>query len=219
MTEPPQNRANGARQEGGGDALASPPAGPPLHPPLHPPPAAVAELAAACERFVLTKYGVKLDRKPETLSVLDQYVRDARAELAVTGREEGLPLLQATIGAYLGEVVREAFASSWFAEGDHDAWRLDLVDVFLTFNPIGVAREALMLTDAEGWHAHLEIDEGERGAVEQRLAALPEVPDEEFYAPSTRFEVLEIAVDAIRARMEGSGVGDVTFGPEDYRSK
>src|SRR5580658_9131144 len=95
---------------------------------------AVADLAGACERFVLAKYGVKLDRTKDTLSVLDHYVKEARAEVA--GKPESLPLLQATIGAYLGEVVRSEFEAHWFAEGDHDGWRLDLVHAFLTFNPI-----------------------------------------------------------------------------------
>ncbi len=179
------------------------------------PPEAVADLAAACERFVLTKYGVRLDKTKDTLSILDHYVREARAE--IVEKPESLPLLQATIGAYFGEVVRGEFESSWFADGDHDGWRLDLVNVYLTFNPLGMAREALLLEDAEGWHAHLEMDEAEREEVERRLSRLPEVSDEDFYLPTTRFEVIEIAIDAIRAQMLERGLGDVTFGPKDYR--
>jgi hypothetical protein len=179
------------------------------------PPEAVEDLAAACERFVLTKYNVRLDKTKETLSILDHYVREARAEIAE--KPESLPLLQATIGAYFGEVVRGEFEASWFADGDHDGWRLDLVNVYLTFNPLGMAREALMLEDAEGWHAHLEMDEAEREEVERRLSVLPEVSDEEFYAPTTRFEVIEIAIDSIRGQMQERGLGDVTFGPKDYR--
>jgi hypothetical protein len=179
------------------------------------PPEAVADLAAACERFVLTKYGVRLDKTKDTLSILDHYVREARTE--IVEKPESLPLLQATIGAYFGEVVRGEFESSWFADGDHDGWRLDLVNVYLTFNPLGMAREALLLEDAEGWHAHLEMDEAEREEVERRLSRLPEVSDEDFYLPTTRFEVIEIAIDAIRAQMLERGLGDVTFGPKDYR--
>jgi hypothetical protein len=179
------------------------------------PPEAVADLASACERFVLTKYGVKLDKTKDTLSILDHYVREARAE--IVEKPESLPLLQATIGAYFGEVLRGEFESSWFADGDHDGWRLDLVNVYLTLNPLGMAREALLLEDAEGWHAHLEMDEAEREEVERRLSRLPEVSDEDFYLPTTRFEVIEIAIDAIRAQMLERGLGDVTFGPKDYR--
>jgi hypothetical protein len=39
----------------------------------------------------------------------------------------------------------------------------------------------------------------EQGAVARRLASLPEVSDDEYYALSTRFEVVELAVEALRA--------------------
>ena len=92
-----------------------------------PAPPEVKELADACMRFVLAKYAVPLDGTSDTLSILDQYVRDARAEIA--GQPESLPLLQAMIGAYFGEVVRAAFEARWFSTGDHDGWRLDMVTV------------------------------------------------------------------------------------------
>src|ERR1700690_1893831 len=44
------------------------------------PPRAVAELAGACVRFVATRYGSTLDFSPETLSLLDHWLADARAE-------------------------------------------------------------------------------------------------------------------------------------------
>src|SRR5262249_47023071 len=54
------------------EARAQPP------PPLPPPPERVAELCAACIRFVASKYKVPLDGTPDTLSLVDQYVREAR---------------------------------------------------------------------------------------------------------------------------------------------
>src|ERR1700722_3333173 len=182
-----------------------------------PPPVAVAELAAACVRFVAAKYKVPLDFEPETLSLVDQYVRDGREELAA--KPETLDLLQASIGAYLVETMRRAFGATWFCDGDHDGWRLDFTYVYLTFNPIGMAREALMLGTADGWHAHLEADAGEREVLEQGLASLGEIEEEEYYAPTTRFDVIEIAVDTLRAKMQDDGNADVTFGPDDYRGK
>ena len=184
---------------------------------FEPAPAAVAELSASCARFVLAKYGVPLDGTSDTLSILDQYVRDARADLVI--QPASLPLLEATIGAYLGEVLRRAFDATWFADGDHDAWRLDFHEVYLTFNPVGMAREALTLGEAEGYHAHLEMDDAEKDEIMARLARLPEVANDEFYAPSTRFDVVELAVEALRARAQASGVADVRFTVEDYRRK
>jgi len=182
-----------------------------------PPPVAVAELAAACVRFVAAKYKVPLDFEPETLSLVDQYVRDGRAELVA--KPEAVDLLQASIGAYFGETLRRAFGATWFCDGDYDGWRLDFTYVYLTFNPIGMAREALMLGTADGWHAHLEADAAEREILEHRLASLGEIEEDEFYAPTTRFDVVEIAVDTLRAKMQDDGNGDVIFRAEDYRTK
>ena len=41
----------------------------------------------------------------------------------------------------------------------------------------------------------------------------------EFFAPTTRYDVLEIAVEALRAKMNAEGHGGVTFGPEDYKRR
>src|ERR1700722_16267901 len=179
------------------------------------PPPRVAELAAACVRFVAQRYGVPLDFKPDTLSLVDQWVRDARKELKE--RPELEALVTSAAGGYLGEVIRREFGGRWFCDGDEDTWRLYLSTVYCAFNPIGMVREALLLGEAEGWHAHFELDPGEREGIEARLAALPEVEDDEYYAPSTRFDVVNIVVDALREDLRGRGLSDVRFTPEDYR--
>ena len=136
--------------------------------PFDPAPDHVAELAASCARFVLSKYKVPLDGTSDTLSLVDQYVRDARADLNV--KPEALELLTATIGAYLGEVVRRAYGGTWYAIGDYDGWRLDMTRVFLTFNPLGMAREAARgLADPFCDDAHLSEVTGEQGEDAVRL--------------------------------------------------
>jgi hypothetical protein len=197
------------------DAAAPPPPEPPRL--AAPTPPEIAELSASCARYVLAKYQVPLDGTSDTLSILDQYARDARADMQLSPAT--LPLLEALIGAYFGEVIRREFDASWFVSGDHDAWRLDFHDVYLTFNPLGMAREALTLSDAEGWHAHLEMDEAEKDAVLERVAQLPDVSDDEFYSPSTRFDVIELAVEALRARALAEGLASVRFTAEDYRRR
>jgi hypothetical protein len=184
--------------------------------PQAPPPANVAELAAACVRFVGTRYGAALDFAPETLSFVDHWLREARADVAE--RPEATELVQAAAGAYLGEVIRRAFGGFWLAEGPHSDWRLRLERVYCAFNPIGMAREALLLEPAEGWHAHFELDPGEAEEMEHRLAALPPATDEEYYAPSTRFDVVSILFEALRTGMRARGLSDVRFTPEDYSS-
>jgi hypothetical protein len=178
------------------------------------PPPRVAELALACTRFVATRYGVTLDFTPDTLSLVDQWVRDARKEVAE--RPEVEPLVQTTAGAYLGEVIRRQFGGRWFAQGEESGWRLYLSTVYCAFNPVGLIREALLLDTAEGWHAHFELDPGEREGIEARLAALPEVDEDEYYAPTTRYDVVCIVVEALREQMRARGLGDVRFTEEDY---
>jgi hypothetical protein len=178
------------------------------------PPQEVAEMAAACVRFVASRYQSPLDFTPDTLSLLDHWLRDARADIAA--RPEAAILVQSAAGAYLGEVVRRQFGARWVSGGEPQEWRLCLSTVYCAFNPLGMAREALLLAAADGWHAHLELDPGERDAVEARLEALPAADDEEFYAPSTRFDILWIVVEALRGSMRARGLDDVRFSPGDY---
>jgi len=182
--------------------------------PLEPPPTVIADLMASCVRFVHAKYGVLLDGTQDTLSLLDAYVNEAR--LSAAERPETLPLTAAAIGAYFGEVVRLTFGGSWVTVGDHDVWKLCLRHVYLAFNPLGTAMEALTGEEVPGWHAHLTLEPDDQAQLERRLEALGEVPDEEFFLPTTRFDVIHIAVEAIHGRMSASGLGDVTFTPDDY---
>jgi Family of unknown function (DUF6278) len=179
------------------------------------PPSTISDLASACVRFVASRYKVTLDYKPDTISFVDQWLRDARGDVQV--RPEVADVVQSAAGAYLGEVIRRQFGGSWWAEGEPSGWRLYLSRVYCAFNPIGMAREALLLEPAEGWHAHFELDPGEKEGVEARLEALPAASDEEYYAPSTRFDVLWIVVDALRASLRSRGLDDVRFSPDDYR--
>lgn len=215
------NGSNGSHGVNGAGSFEPPEAdAPPEAPsePLAPPPGPVAELVAACTRFVASKYKVPLDGEPETLSLLDQYVRDARE--AVRERPESIDLVAPAIGAYLGEVMRHEFGAEWSLPsetgGDHEAWRLCFTHVYIAFNPLGMAREALTMSEAEGWNAHLTLDPGEAEEIKQRLEAMPEVDEEEYYLPSTRYDVIHAVVDTLRARAESSGTGSVRFTPEDY---
>jgi hypothetical protein len=182
--------------------------------PLAPAPPTIAELCAACMRFVASKYKVSLDGTPETLSLVDQYVRDARD--AIKERPESIDLVAPAIGAYLGEVMRQQFGGAWAAEGDYESYRLYFSTVYLSFNPIGMAREALLMMEADGWNAHLSVDPGERDAIEARVAAMPDVDEEEYYLPTTRLEVVTAVVETLRTRAEDAGTGDVRFTKDDY---
>ncbi len=185
-------------------------------------PAQVQELAAACVRFVATKYKVALDFTPDTLSLVDQYVRDTREPTAAENIEQAeerlaraLPIVEGAVGAYLGEVIRRAHGGIWDADGDPSTWRVLMTRVFLSFKPLAMAREALTLEHEQD--AHLETDPAQREALEARLASLGEVDDIEYFAPSTRFDVIEIAVEALAAQARIDGTADVKFTRDDYK--
>lgn len=210
---PPMSDSNGRKTNGLGDDLALA-----LREPAAPPDA-VAELADACVRFVERKLGVRLDYSLETLPVLDHYLLEARAE--VRDRPELAPLLVHAAGAYFGEVVRRRVASWWhMPSSDPASWQIQAEPVYLWFEPVGMAYDALLGgdRDEEGMMAKLEIEDEDRETLELRLSELPPVDEDEFYALSTRLEVIDIATDVIKARMVESGLGEVVFTAQDYES-
>jgi catechol 2,3-dioxygenase-like lactoylglutathione lyase family enzyme len=181
-----------------------------------PAPEKVRDLAEACVRFVERSLGVKLDYEPETLPLLDHYLAAARA--AAGERPEAGMLVAHAAGAYLGEVVRRRYPSWWRAEADDPlAWRIELETVYLSFSPVELMADALHRRgDAEASEG-LTLEDEDRQAIAERLAELGPVAEDEFYAPSTRLEVIDIAVDAIRARRLGAGEpAEVRLRPEDY---
>lgn len=186
---------------------------------LPPAPPHVLELAEACVRFVERTVGIRPDYQPETLPLVDHWLREGRA--AVQLRPETVPLLAHAAGAYFGEVVRRRYAAWWRTESsDPAAWRVELRDVYLSFCPVDVARDALGLErgpDDELLEAtSFDLDDDDREAVAARLAELPEVEEEEYRAPSTRLEVLDIIVDAIRRKQVAEEQPPLALEPEDY---
>ena len=186
----------------------------PLLADVAPAPPAIQELADACVRFVERAVGVKLDYTAETLPLLDHYLASARD--AALARPETVAVIVQTAGAYFGEVIRRRHASFWRTENvDPADYRIELEQVYLAVTPAELARQALLGSELED-DAMLELEDDDRDAVAERLAELPEVTEQEFYAPSTRLEVLDIAVEAIQARRLAADEPERHFGPEDY---
>ncbi len=188
---------------------------------LAPAPAAIDDLAGACVRFVQRALGVELDYTPETLPLLDHYLDAARS--AARDKPEPAEVVVEAAGAYLGEVVRRRHPSWWRIDDGPHAARLEFRDLFLSFSPMDMIRDALAAAPAEDDGAGLafdlasfELDEADRPAVTARLGELPDVPFEEYYAPSTRVEVLDIVVDAVRARRLADGDPELELEAEDY---
>lgn len=187
-------------------------------------PPGVAELAAACVAYVKKALAVELDYTPETLPLLDHYL-GLHAASALDGQEgkaEIQTLVASAAGAYFGEVVRRRHPSFWLADGMPEDHRLAFSERWLVLYPVRMMREAMAARSSEAdstgnlESTGIELDPQDRAIVEPRLAELPSVPQEEYLAPSTRLEVVDIAVDALRARDAAEAKPPLALGPADY---
>ena len=131
-------------------------------------PLQIGEWAETCRLFVKEALKLELDYTPDTLPLLDHYVR-TKAQAPST---EVRDLLAPPLGAYFGEVVRRSMQGvRWHAPDEHyELYRLEFEAVFLHFNPLGIAAEALAGEDVEGFGAHFQILDESREIVEEALA-------------------------------------------------
>jgi hypothetical protein len=163
--------------------------------------------------------GIVPDLRAETLPLVDHYLSLARPELGQ--RQELAPLVGRVVGAYFGEVVRRAIGGFWdLPSANVLDWRLCARPVFVWFNPVGIAYDALHQgANHDGPQAQLRVLPEDRDALHRRLESLPPVAEEEFYLLSTRFEAIEVAVDALLSQKAAAGYEDLEFSLEDYRAE
>jgi hypothetical protein len=180
------------------------------------PPEPVADLVVACLEYVRRSTQFELDFSPDTLPVLDHYLSTVRDTLV--DRPELGPLVAHAAGAYFGEVVRARIPGFWRlpTANVHD-WQLCSQVAFLWFNPIGVGFDALHGTNEhDGPRSHLRCHPSDREFLERRLETLPPLPDDQYNLLTTRFEVLEVANEALRARLDEQGYEGVEMSEDDY---
>jgi hypothetical protein len=176
----------------------------------------IEELTIACLDYVRRATGVALDFRPETLGLLDHYATTARDEIAKNPTLASI--VAPALGAYFGEVVRAHFGGFWRIPSQNQKdWTLCGRHAFLSVNPIGVAYDAIYGgTEHDGPRSTLRVAPEDREYLDRRLATLPEVPEDEFYLFTTRFEVLEVATEALAAKMEEEGYGGTEYSAADY---
>jgi hypothetical protein len=182
-----------------------------MNEPENSPPEEIAALAGRCLTHVRNRTGVELDFQSETLSVLDFFIQDLLREegggvVPAAGdhrRAEVMHLFAPSIGAYFGEVVRRMFPCRWRIDSENPMkWTIEFDYVPLRFSPVGAAAEAVVELNAQDMGCCLTTLGEETDALIDRLDAAPPVPESEFFSLSTRLEVLQIAVDWLRARIE-----------------
>jgi hypothetical protein len=183
----------------------------------HTPMASVDELSRACVEYVRRAVGIDLDGTPDTLPILDHYLGSLLGGAAET-RAEVVELVVLAAGAYFGEVVRRALGHGrWhLEEGDPAGNRLELEHVFLFFNPMGMAREAVTGAEQPGWMAHLEVLPRDRPLLEQSLARMGDVREDDYFRLAVRFEVVEQVVGALEAASVSRQSPGEAFSPAVY---
>lgn len=180
------------------------------------PPDPIPEYVTACLEYVRRATGFELDFSGETLPVLDHYMGTVRATL--TERPEIVQLVARATGAYFGEVVRTIVPGFWRlpSANVHD-WQLCSRVAFLWVNPVGIAYDALHGSSEHGGpRSLLRCAPEDREFLERRLSTLPPVPEDQYFLFSTRLEVLEVANEALHARLEEQGYADTELTEDDY---
>lgn len=182
-----------------------------------PAPIEVLERAASCVRFVMATLKIELDFTPDTLPLVDHWLTEAKG-LDSDAADEAQHLAAEAAGAYFGEVVRRTLPGfRWHVEKDTPRWRLEGESVFLAFNPLGMAEEAVLGEPLEGWNAHLEVLPRDKGLLEQTLTRMGGIREDDYYRLAVRWEVLEQVLEALSAAKLARS-DEQTFGPEVYRA-
>ncbi len=182
-------------------------------------PEPIADLVRACLEYVKRALGTDLDFTPETLPLLDHYLGEVREELS--HKPELAALTAHAAGAYFGEVLRRQTRGFWRmpSESLHDFQVCSSV-AFVSVNPFGIAYDALYgSTDHDGPRSMLRVAPEDHGYVAARLATVPEVPEDQYFLLTTRIEVVEITVEALRARLEEEGYSEMEYTDQDYQAE
>jgi hypothetical protein len=203
--------------------------------------ALVADLVRAFSDHVTRALDAKLDGSVTSLAFVDHYLSLARSD----EREPILNLLAAGAGAYYGELVRAELGATWIGRGtDPRKLRLLMQTQLIHFSPTDQAFEAIVGSSLDpGDHRlppgggldtsfHLQTASPQTSTasvppappplqddaswVEERLAELSPVPEDQFYSLTGRFETLQLILQLLAARQLDAGIPPRTFGVEDY---
>lgn len=156
--------------------------------------ASVHDAALGCVEYVKKSLGIELDFTPDTLPILDHYLREAGANVA--SQAETTHLLATVAGCYFGEVICRLFPVAWdVSEADAENWCIHTNDDQIIIFPVQMALVAMQGPSAEADLSPLCLHDPLRSQLAERLSMLPDVDEQQYVALSTRIEVLEIAFE------------------------
>ena len=166
------------------------------------PPPRVAELARAAVEYVKRAIGLELTYDSDTLPLLDHYLRSVPDDQPAT-----VELVATTSGAYFGEVVRRTLGGRWDTSSeDITEWRI-VLPTGLNFSPAGFAAAAIVRNDLDDLDTTMDAPPRMRPFVEQTLARMSDVTEDEYYSLCGRLDTLEHVHEvlvAVAAQMMGN---------------
>jgi hypothetical protein len=179
-------------------------------------PAAVDDLVQLAGSMVKEAIGIEPDLTPDTLPLVDQYLRQIPRDASDEIRDR----VVAAVGCYFGEVARRHLDGRWTLAGAGPSdWRVELLPCFLYFCPAGMVREVLLGTKSDNHDGSFgtlaELEDG----LGQMLAAAAPVSEEEYYSLSGRIDVLQLAADWLVGQRMTSGTPPRPCSPEDYSER
>jgi hypothetical protein len=176
-------------------------------------PPEVEDLLRMVRSNVLKVIGVEPDLTPETLPLVDEYLRRVPADAS----DEVQQLVVSTVSAYFGEVARRRLNGRWTLRSSHPAdWRVELVCCFLHFSPFGMVGEVLNGAESDDYDGSFSTLDEVNDALNAMLSAAPPVPEEEYYSLCGRIDILQLVADWLVGHAVASGKEKRSWSAEDY---
>lgn len=176
-------------------------------------PSQVQDLIQMASANVTSVVGVEPDFTPETLPLVDQYLRQVPQDATAEVRS----LVVASVGCYFGEVLRRLLNGRWAAAGDDPrAWRVELINCFLYFFPVGMAGEVMAGGATEEYNGSFSTLSALREELTEALDQAAPLPVDEYYSLAGRVDVIHLAADWLAGRAQASEREPYTCTAEDY---
>lgn len=175
-----------------------------------------------------------LDDTETALAFVDHHLSTAAEE----DRAPILSLLSSSAGVYYGELVRRLIGGTWIGDGtDPRRLRMLMKYQFIYFSPVDQAMEAIAgkslelddprLVDAEQFdpafrlrplpeHPEVAAPEHDTVWLGDRLAELPQLPENQLVSLTCRFETLKLMHELLATKHASEGRSPVELGVTDY---
>jgi hypothetical protein len=178
-------------------------------------PVEVEDLVRMARANITKVIGVEPDLTPETLPLVDEYLRQVPTDTA----DEVLDLAVSAVAAYFGEVVRRRLNGRWTLRSAHPAfWRIELTSCFLYFSPFGMVGEVLNGAESDEYDGAFATLDELRDPLATMLATVPPVTEEEYYSLCGRIDILQLVADWLVGQSLADAQHQRQFTAEDYRA-